>query len=152
NEFVAGFIGSPPMNMLAFDKASLRGEDLLLEGKGEPGRIPSLGPLLQTAPARGAHKLGSRAGAIGVGGARAPATPAGAGAGRGGGRRRGRLGAHDVFRVACAGEGLLVEAPPQVPGAVGDVVGLFFPPARVHLFEATSGRRLAVRDAAARAA
>ena len=32
NEFVAGFIGSPAMNILAFRSASLDGEDLVLNG------------------------------------------------------------------------------------------------------------------------
>src|SRR5690606_24945845 len=60
NEFVAGFIGSPPMNMLAFDSALLEQEDLLLERSGSVIRIPAAGSRLRTLAAGGAHKLGIR--------------------------------------------------------------------------------------------
>ena len=60
NEFVAGFIGSPPMNMLSFASATLEGQDLVLQGAGPAVRIPAIGPRLESAPAGGAHKLGIR--------------------------------------------------------------------------------------------
>src|SRR5262245_50005666 len=61
NEFVAGFIGSPPMNILPVSGASLDREDLVLEaGNGEPVRIPGLGRQLTEKPVRGPHKLGIR--------------------------------------------------------------------------------------------
>jgi multiple sugar transport system ATP-binding protein len=60
NEFVAGFIGSPPMNMLDFPAASVDGADLVLQGLGTAVRIPELAMRLPRAPARGAHKLGIR--------------------------------------------------------------------------------------------
>ena len=65
---------------------------------------------------------------------------------------RERLGDHDRFLIECAGEPLVVEAPPNVAGAVGEAIGLFFPPHRVHLFEGASGRRMFAPDRAARAA
>ena len=59
NQFVAGFIGSPPMNMLAFRSRFSRGGDLLLEGDGS--RRPHQGhrrglnaPTRGTAPIRSA--------------------------------------------------------------------------------------------------
>jgi hypothetical protein len=65
---------------------------------------------------------------------------------------RERLGDHDRFLIDCAGEPLVVEAPPDVAGAVGEAIGVFFPVHRVHLFEGASGRRLFVPDRVARAA
>ena len=146
NEFVAGFIGSPPMNMLAFRSASVQGEDLLLEGDAAAVRILALGSGLQARPAPGPHKLGIRPVDIEL------RPPDGTATIRGDVVLRERLGDHDRFLIDCAAETLVVEAPPQVAGAAGDTIGLFFPPARVHLFEGTSGRRLAVRDASALAA
>ena len=55
NEFVAGFIGSPPMNMLEFQSASVAGEDLVLEGPGPVIRIPSIGSAGALRSPRTAH-------------------------------------------------------------------------------------------------
>jgi multiple sugar transport system ATP-binding protein len=145
NEFVAGFIGSPPMNMLAFDGASLEGEDLLLHRSGSVIRIPAGGSRLQTAVTGGAHKLGIRPVDIEL------RRPDGEVTIQGGVLLREQLGDHDRFLIDCAGESVVVEAPTQVAGAAGEAIGLFFPPARVHLFESISGRRLFVPERVARA-
>lgn len=145
NEFVAGFIGSPPMNILDFRAASIDGRDLVLQGAGSAIRIPELGSRLPAAPAGGAHKLGIRPIDVELRPADDGATLSGKVL------LRERLGDHDRFLVDCAADTIVVEAPTRVAGAAGDTIGLFFPPARVHLFEAASGRRLPVRDAMARA-
>ena len=145
NEFVAGFIGSPPMNLLDFRAASLDGEDLLLESAGPAIRLPSVGARLQAAPARGSHKLGIRPIDVELRPPNGDATICGKVL------LRERLGDHDRFLIDCAAETVVVEAPTNVAGAAGDTVGLLFPPARVHLFEGSSGRRLFVRDSIARA-
>jgi multiple sugar transport system ATP-binding protein len=146
NEFVAGFIGSPPMNLLAFRSAALDGEDLVLEGAGGAIRIPAIRPRLAAPPAVGAHKLGIRPVDVEL------RPPQGAVTLRGEVLLRERLGDHDRFLVDCAGEQLVVEAPPQAAGAAGEIVGLVFPASRVHLFEAASGRRLFVPERTVRAA
>jgi multiple sugar transport system ATP-binding protein len=146
NEFVAGFIGSPPMNMLHFRNASLEGEDLLLEGGGPLIRIPAIRSRLSAALAGCAHKLGIRPVDVEV------RSPEGEVTLRGEVLLRERLGDHDRFLIDCAGEHVVVEAPPHAPGAVGQVIGLFFPVRRVHLFESATGRRLFAPDRVPRAA
>jgi multiple sugar transport system ATP-binding protein len=146
NEFVAGFIGSPPMNMLTFPSVSLDGEDVLLEGEGRVVRIPAIRSRLPTPVAGGAHKLGIRPVDIEF------RPPDGEVTIRGEVLLRERLGDHDRFLIDYAGESVVAEAPPHVAGAAGAPVGLFFPPARVHLFEGSNGRRLFVPDSVARAA
>jgi multiple sugar transport system ATP-binding protein len=145
NEFVAGFIGSPPMNMLAFRSLSLDGEDVLLEGEGRVIRIPRLAPHLPTRIAGGAHKLGIRPVDIELRPPDADATI------RGEVLLRERLGDHDRFLIDCAGESVVAEARTQVAGAAGEAIGLSFPAGRVHLFEGATGRRLFVPDSVARA-
>lgn len=145
NEFVAGFIGSPPMNMLDFSTAAVDGEDLLLESASRTIRIPAIGARLHAALAGGEHKLGIRPIDVELRPADAGATLCGTVL------LRERLGDHDRFLIDCAPETVLVEAPTHVAGAAGDTVGLFFPPARVHVFEGATGRRLSVRDAMAHA-
>jgi multiple sugar transport system ATP-binding protein len=146
NEFVAGFIGSPPMNMLAFGSASLEEEDLLLERSGSVIRIPSVGSRLRTPVAGGAHKLGIRPVDIEL------RPPHGDITIQGEVLLREQLGDHDRFLIDCAGESVVVEAPTQVAGAAGEAIGLFFPPSRVHLFESAGGLRLFAPDSVARAA
>jgi multiple sugar transport system ATP-binding protein len=136
NEFVGGFIGSPPMNILDFLSAFVEGEDLRLEGTGSALRIPAIGPRLQAPVAGGAHKLGIRPVDIELCPPESDVTI------RGEVLLRERLGDHDRLLIDCAGKSVLAEAPPHVAGATGEVIGLFFPAARVHLFEGTSGRRL----------
>jgi multiple sugar transport system ATP-binding protein len=145
NEFVAGFIGSPPMNILDFASASLAGEDLLLERAGAAIRIPAVGTRLQGRLARGAHRLGIRPIDIEL------RPPDGDVTIRGRVLLRERLGDHDRFLIDCAAESLVAEAPGNVAGRAGEAIGLYFPPSRVQLFEAASGRRIVVHDPAARA-
>jgi multiple sugar transport system ATP-binding protein len=146
NQFVAGFIGSPPMNMLHFRNASLEGEDLLLEGAGSSMRIPAIRSRLSAALAGGAHKLGIRPVDVEL------RSPEGEATLRGKVLLRERLGDHDRFLIDCAGEHVIVAATPHVSGAVGEAIGLFFPAHRLHLFEGTTGRRLFVPEPVARAA
>jgi multiple sugar transport system ATP-binding protein len=146
NEFVAGFIGSPPMNMLAFSSVSTEGEDLLLERDGRAIRMPAIGSRLRAPIAPGVHKLGIRPVDIEI---RPPDEEVTI---QGEVLLRERLGDHDRLLVDCAGESVIAEARTDVAGAAGAVVGLFFPPARVHLFEGTSGRSLFAPHSVARAA
>jgi multiple sugar transport system ATP-binding protein len=141
NEFVAGFIGSPPMNILPFRGASLDREDLVLEaGNGEPIRIARLGRQLAEIPAIGAGKLGIRPVDITVRPASGEATV------RGNIVVRERLGDHDRLLIDCGNDRLLVQAPPDSFGEAGETIGLIFPPSRVHVFDGATGRRLAGHD------
>jgi multiple sugar transport system ATP-binding protein len=142
NEFVASFIGSPPMNMLHFRSVSLEGEDLLLENAGPAIRIPAVAARLEGMPARGSHKLGIRPVDVEL------PPPDGEVTVWGNVLLRERLGDHDRFLIDCVGGSVIVEAPTDLSGAVGDTIGLFFPPSRVHLFDGSSGRNLFVRDSA----
>ncbi|MBV9755946.1 MAG: ATP-binding cassette domain-containing protein [Alphaproteobacteria bacterium] len=136
NEFVAGFIGSPPMNMLEFRAAALDGADLVLRGACSTVRLPQMGARLSAAPEHGAHKLGIRPVDVEL------CAPNGGATICGKLLLREQLGDHDRFIIDCAAETIVVEMPSGVAGIASDTVGLFFPPARVHLFEAASGRRL----------
>jgi multiple sugar transport system ATP-binding protein len=142
NEFVASFIGSPPMNMLHFRSVSLEGEDLLLENAGPAIRIPAVAARLEGMPARGSHKLGIRPVDVEL------PPPDGEVTVWGNVLLRERLGDHDRFLIDCVGGSVVIEAPTDLSGAVGDTIGLFFPPSRVHLFDGSSGRNLFVRDSA----
>jgi ABC-type sugar transport system ATPase subunit len=130
NLFVAGFIGEPPMNLIPADLAGdgrrLRGVDLDL---ALPARFH--GALRGV---RSTHLvLGIRPADLTV-----ELSPAAGG-------RRG-----DVYSVQPRGDSaivavrtttglLLAEVPAEGGLAVGDPVGLGFPPDRIHLFEAESG-------------
>jgi multiple sugar transport system ATP-binding protein len=141
NEFVAGFIGSPPMNILRFRNASLDREDLVLEaGNGEPIRIARLGRQLAEIPASGAGKLGIRPVDITLRPASGEASV------RGNIVVRERLGDHDRLLIDCGNDRLLVQAPPDSFGEAGETIGLIFPPSRVHVFDGASGRRLSGHD------
>lgn len=138
NDFVAGFIGSPPMNMLAFRSVSIEGADLLLDGAGEAIRIPGIARRLNAKPADGPHRLGIRPVDVEARSPDAETTMCGTVL------LRERFGDYDRLIIDCGQERIVVEAPTTVPGEVGATVGVYFPPARIHLFEAATGRRLAM--------
>jgi len=140
NEFVAGFIGSPPMNMLGFHTASLEGEDLLLEGTGPAVRIAAVAARLHATLPRGPLTLGIRPIDIELRPPDSDVTILGRVL------LRERLGDHDRFLINCASESLVVEAPPDGSEMAGDAIGLYFPPSRVHLFEGSTGCSLFGRD------
>ena len=147
NEFVAGFIGSPPMNMLHFRSASLEGEDLLLEGAGPAIRIPAIRARLSARDRRRRAQAGDTSGrrrARAAGGRRHD--PGRGAVARAAGRPR---PFPDRLRRRAA---WWWRRRPRSPAQPGRSSACFFPRARVHLFEGASGRRLFVPDRAARAA
>jgi ABC-type sugar transport system ATPase subunit len=130
NLFVAGFIGEPPMNLLPADLAEdgqgLRGPDMDLS---LPGRFHGV-----------LRRNGARRLTLGIRPADlmvdiSPTT----------GVRRGEVysvqprGDSAVVAVRTTTGLLLAETPARTGLAVGDVVGLGFPPERIHLFDAESG-------------
>jgi multiple sugar transport system ATP-binding protein len=136
NEFVAGFIGSPPMNMLPFHDATVEGDDLLLNSPNASVRIRAVGSRLRSLSTDSGHKLGIRPIDIELRAAGNDATA------RGEVILRERLGDHDRFLIEFAGERVVVESPGGAPGATGESIGLFFPSARVHLFDGHTGLNL----------
>ena len=147
NDFVAGFIGSPPMNLIPISAATVEGDALVLAGSQLNVSLPRLGARLRERLTGGPYTLGIRPIDVGLRGASPESTT------RGEVVLRERLGDHDRFIVDCHGETILAEAPPSAPGAAGETIGLVFPPERVHLFDRATGRNLAfVQDAAPSAA
>jgi multiple sugar transport system ATP-binding protein len=124
NRFVAGFIGSPPMNFF--------------DGRVEDGRFVAADSAvaipLRTAPRAGPLVLGVRPEHVGVGGNGASARftldlvePIG----------------NEVFVYASAGDHHVVArvAPQELP-EIGSPIALSFDPAHLHFFDAMSGARL----------
>jgi multiple sugar transport system ATP-binding protein len=124
NLFVAGFIGSPPMNLLV--------------GQAEAGafRAPGFAIEIPAIAAHGAVVLGVRPENMSV---TAP----------GGGDFDGRIyaveltGEANLVTVSVGNERVIARAPRQWKGETGSTVGLSLDRSRLHLFEQASGNRLA---------
>lgn len=138
NEFVAGFIGSPPMNLLLFSDATVDGDALVLAGTNLNARLPEVGARLTGRLTGGPYTLGIRPIDVALRPISMETTV------RGEIVLRERLGDHDRFIVDCHGETILAETLPSAHGAEGETIGLVFPPGRVHLFDRTTGRNLTV--------
>ena len=136
NEFVAGFIGSPPMNFLDFSAAAIEGTDLVLRRSNATVRIPSTAARLRGIVGNASYKLGIRPTDVEI---RQPTEDTTV---RGTILLRERLGDHDRFLIDLWGERLLAGASPDAPGAAGETIGLHFAPARVHLFDGPTGQSL----------
>jgi multiple sugar transport system ATP-binding protein len=124
NLFVAQFIGSPRMNLVACQPAGERAVRLVGGGLVELRR-----------PAAGAATLGIRPEHLGL------AAP-GAGQANGSVELAEHLGADSFLHVDTGPDGTLVlRAPAESRHRAGETVGLAFPPERCHLFDA-DGRAL----------
>jgi multiple sugar transport system ATP-binding protein len=134
NIFVAGFIGSPAMNMIegevvahnsgfAFRSAAAEVDLARFEfaGRATPG----------------AAVLGVRPEHIGVG-----PTPADRHAGKGPVTLTEPMGGESVVWIDVAGRPLIIKVDGETEVAVGDTVSFHFDPARASLFDAISGVRL----------
>jgi ABC-type sugar transport system ATPase subunit len=120
--FVAGFVGSPPMNLLA---AEARGSELCLGALRlpRPAGLPD-GPLT----------LGIRPGDVRTGRGVPLAV-----------RRVERLGHEAHVELDCAGQALLAVLPGRGPAEHETELAIELPSERLHAFEVGSGRRLAAR-------
>lgn len=135
NEFVAGFVGSPPMNFIAGDWTLGEGAfciecpSLRLNLSHDLGRV--------VAPRAGSNKI--------VVGVRPedvhPSGPEEA-------MVSGRvvvvepLGSDDFLNVSCGDVFIKARVSPGHPYGVGDVIDLRFSPERIHFFDAVSGMRI----------
>lgn len=140
NQFVAGFIGSPPMNLLSFASATVDDDTLVVTGSRLTVRLPGLGSRLANRLTGGPCTLGIRPVDVGLRVVTEGLTA------RGEIILRERLGDHDRFIVDCHGETIVVEAPLSAPGAEGESIGLVFSPERLHLFDEATGNNLAVQE------
>ena len=123
NLFVAGFIGSPPMNFL---KGTL--QDGLFEMQGGRLRTAIKGSLTQAT-------LGLRPEDAHVSSAAdAPF--------QGTIYTNELIGDHSLVTADISGQMLTVKAPKDFAGAPGDAIGLDAPPAAAYLFDASSGVRM----------
>jgi ABC-type sugar transport system ATPase subunit len=136
NTFVAGFIGSPPMNFV--ERAELRGDELALDC-GPDGRIAvaaspladgySGETLLGVRPQDLEVRTAARPGAV-------PATVT----------LLQLVGSEKLVEVAFGAAGkLTAEVKADAPVAAGQRVWIGFDPAKLHLFEPASGANLALR-------
>jgi multiple sugar transport system ATP-binding protein len=123
NLFVAGFIGSPPMN--------------LLPGEIEPGgfRAPGVSIRAPEIAARGAVVLGVRPEDVSV-------TAPGSGDFDGLIYAVELTGEANLVTVSVGNERVIARAPRQWKGETGAAVGLSLDRTRLHLFEKASGNRL----------
>jgi ABC-type sugar transport system ATPase subunit len=136
NTFVAGFIGSPPMNFI--ERAELRGGELALDC-GPDGRI-AIGAAPLANGFAGATLLGVRPQDLELRGAPA------AGAVPGTVTLIQLVGSEKLVEVAFGAAGkLTAQVKADAPVAAGERVWIGFDPARLHLFEPASGGNLALR-------
>jgi inositol-phosphate transport system ATP-binding protein len=132
NRFVAGFIGSPPMNFIPADLAARNGE-LVARAPDIELAVP---PAHRPRAAAGGATVGIRPEHIAI------VAP-------GEGQAAGEVyvvepvGREQIVDVEVGGRVLRVVAPPGYGGKIGDKVGLRFAPERLHLFDPQSGDRLA---------
>jgi ABC-type sugar transport system ATPase subunit len=136
NTFVAGFIGSPPMNFV--ERAELRGGELALDC-GPDGRIAIAASPLANGYA-GETLLGVRPQDLEVRTApRTGAVPATV-------TLLQLVGSEKLVEVAFGAAGkLTAEVKADAPVAAGQRVWIGFDPAKLHLFEPASGANLAMR-------
>ena len=129
NRFVAGFLGSPPMNFLA--------------GTVEDGTFRcTLGRLLLT-PAQRQAAAGAGGVVLGFRPQAAALTPPDAeGALRAAVYVTEEMGSESVVLLTCGEEKITVVAPPGAKAASGEAVGVRVAPADFHLFDAASGKTL----------
>jgi ABC-type sugar transport system ATPase subunit len=135
NTFVAGFIGSPPMNFVP--GASLSGGELALDC-GPDGRI-AIAPFLLPAGRSGEVLLGVRPQDVAVHAAsRAGAVPATV-------TLLQLVGSEKLVDLAFGAHGrLTAEVKADAPLEAGQKVWIAFDPANLHLFDPASGRNLAM--------
>jgi sn-glycerol 3-phosphate transport system ATP-binding protein len=133
--YVAGFIGSPGMNLLKATAAPAEGVLILSDGQRlgcEPARWPALRP--------GPVTVGVRAEAVTAGPDGLAATV----------DFVEELGAARLVHATVAGEALVAQTPPSLALCPGAAVRLRAPAGDLHLFDAATGTRLDEAGAATR--
>lgn len=129
NQFVASFLGTPPMNFLAG----------ALEGAGfrcQAGLIPLSAKQGQAARAAGKLLLGFRPQEALLTGPTEPAAL------RGSVYVTEELGDEELVFLQCGEQRITISAPADFRIAVGETLGVRIPGSAVHLFDAATGRSL----------
>ncbi|CAN5556617.1 sn-glycerol-3-phosphate ABC transporter ATP-binding protein UgpC [soil metagenome] len=143
--FVAGFLGSPPMNLIA---ASLGNEagNVTASLDEAPGVIVT-GPSLRTLrnlPGSGAVVIGIRPEHLLT--SRADGTPAEKGSFDATVELAEVLGYEQLLHLRVGGVQLTVRGAPGIRPSPGDVVRLHVDPSRVHVFDAATGVLMGIDD------
>jgi inositol-phosphate transport system ATP-binding protein len=133
NRFVAGFIGSPPMNFVEADLAARDGE---LVARAQDIELP-LPPALRPPADAGANAT------VGIRPEHIALVAPGEGHAAGEVYVVEPVGREQIVDVQVGGRVLRVVAPPGYGGKMGDRIGLRFALDRLHLFDPQSGDRLA---------
>jgi ABC-type sugar transport system ATPase subunit len=132
NQFVAEFIGMPPMNFLPAQLAARNGSYV--------ASVDSIDiPLVAAPKARGETTQAT----LGIRPEHLAIVAPGAGDANGEVYIVEPMGREQIVDVQIAGRRLRAIAPPGFTTRIGERVGLHFAPERLHLFDATSGERLA---------
>jgi multiple sugar transport system ATP-binding protein len=134
NLFVAGFIGSPAMNMIEGEIAKTGGAVVFQCGGG---RVDISRYEFSRQPLAGAAVLGVRPEHIGLG----PAAE-GQSAGRGKVTLIEPMGGETVVWTEFAGKPLVIKTDGEVDFALGDAIDFHFDPARASIFDAASDERI----------
>jgi inositol-phosphate transport system ATP-binding protein len=129
NRFVAGFIGSPPMNFFDADVAAKNGSFVARSGELELPLVRR--PAREAAATVGIRPEHLELGAPGEGDASAEVYVVEP------------MGREQIVDVQVAGQRLRAIAPPGFRAQIGDRVGLRFTPDQLHVFDRASGERLA---------
>ena len=132
NRFVAGFIGSPPMNFVDAELAPRNGT---VVAKVDDLEIPLARPPAIRADARPAT-LGVRPEHLAI-------LPPGQGDAKAEVYVVEPMGREQIVEVQVGVRRLRAIAPPGFAGRIGDRVGLGFTAERIHLFDSASGERIA---------
>jgi ABC-type sugar transport system ATPase subunit len=133
NRFVAGFIGSPPMNFIPADLAARNG-DLVARAQDIELAVP---------PAQRPRGDAAAGATVGIRPEHIAIVAPGEGQAAGEVYVVEPVGREQIVDVQVGGRVLRVVAPPGYGGKIGDKVGLRFAPERLHLFDSQSGDRLA---------
>ncbi len=152
NTFVAGFVGSPPINLLKGVLEQIGGGDWRVVGEGFAcGVAPSLIERMGESAGREVY-LGVRAEDIGIGEGLTSAESGGASGDQEGnqvqsvGRAevvvREPMGSDLYLTVDVGGTNVKVRTRPDNRMDRGDAVELFFEPGKIHLFDRESGNTL----------
>ncbi|MFQ5694595.1 MAG: ABC transporter ATP-binding protein [Terriglobia bacterium] len=125
NRFVAGFLGSPPMNFLT---GALEGASFAFEG----GRIALAPAQMQAAAAAEKLVLGFRPQEATLGASEASPSM------RGSVYVTEQMGNETVVLLTCGRRRITVTAAADFRGAMGDTVAVSVPPSAIHLFDAAT--------------
>jgi len=135
NLYVAGFIGSPPMNLLRGVLEAAPGGGLVFSGDGGHPRMPIEGPLAAAASGHAGRPV-----VLGVRPENVSLAPAGFAGLEFTVDLAEPMGAETFLHLRSGPHMIIARVPPGPPPRHNQTVGLRFSPDRLHLFDATTER------------